>query len=193
MVNDAVNHPSHYCGAIETIDFIRDKLTPDQFVGYCLGNVMKYVSRYRDKGGKQDLEKAAVYLGWAVRWYQDGRETPEESGPTVTPDAVVAVDFDGCLCTNAWPEIGEPNNPIIDKLIQHRRHGGKVILWTCREGVMLEKARIWCAMQGLEFDAINDNVPERKDLFQNNCRKIGADQYWDDKAVVVRAVANDKQ
>jgi hypothetical protein len=73
MANDAVNHPAHYCGAIETIDFIRDKLTPDQFVGYCLGNVMKYVSRYRDKGGKQDLEKAEVYLGWAIEHYDDDK------------------------------------------------------------------------------------------------------------------------
>lgn len=70
-MSDPVNHPSHYCGAIETIDFIRDKLTPVQFVGYCLGNVMKYISRYRLKAGKQDLEKAAVYLNWAIEHYAE--------------------------------------------------------------------------------------------------------------------------
>lgn len=65
--NDPVNHPAHYAGEIETIEYIRDKLTEDQFVGYCIGNVIKYVSRYRKKGEPaQDLEKAAVYLGWAI-------------------------------------------------------------------------------------------------------------------------------
>ena len=68
MKKDNVNHPSHYTtGEIEVIDYIRDKLDPDQFVGYCLGNVLKYVSRYRHKGEPlQDLRKAQVYLGWAV-------------------------------------------------------------------------------------------------------------------------------
>lgn len=64
---DLVNSPSHYTqGKIEVIDYIRDKLTKEQFVGYCIGNVLKYVSRYQLKGGKQDLEKAEVYLNWAI-------------------------------------------------------------------------------------------------------------------------------
>lgn len=66
MNNDAVHSPSHYCGGIETIDFIKDKLGWG-FIPYCLGNVIKYVSRY-DKKGKplEDLQKAAVYLQWAI-------------------------------------------------------------------------------------------------------------------------------
>ena len=65
--NDPVNHPSHYnTGNIEVIDFIKDKLTPELFEGYCIGNVLKYVSRYKHKNGVQDLEKAAVYLKWAI-------------------------------------------------------------------------------------------------------------------------------
>ncbi|WP_244943844.1 DUF3310 domain-containing protein [Siminovitchia fortis] len=64
---DLVNSPAHYTeGEIEVIDYIKDKLTADQFVGYCLGNVLKYVSRHRLKGGKVDLEKASVYLNWAI-------------------------------------------------------------------------------------------------------------------------------
>lgn len=65
--NDAVNHPSHYnTGNIEVIEYIRDKLTPEQYVGYCMGNVLKYCSRWQHKDGLQDLEKAYVYLGWAI-------------------------------------------------------------------------------------------------------------------------------
>ena len=41
----------------------------------------------------------------------------------------------------------------------------------------------WCAGHGLEFDAHNENVQELIDLYGNDCRKIGADEYWDDKAV----------
>lgn len=63
---DVVNHPSHYAGNIECIDYIRDKLTPEGFTEYCIGNVLKYVSRWRKKDGIQDLKKAAVYLNWAI-------------------------------------------------------------------------------------------------------------------------------
>lgn len=64
---DRVNHPSHYTfGEIEVIDYIRDKLTPEQFQGYCEGNVLKYVSRWEHKGGLEDLQKARVYLDWMI-------------------------------------------------------------------------------------------------------------------------------
>ena len=63
---DAVNAPAHYVGKIECIDYLRDKLTPDEFTGFCMGNVLKYCSRWRKKDGVQDLKKAAVYLNWAI-------------------------------------------------------------------------------------------------------------------------------
>lgn len=43
-----------------------------------------------------------------------------------------AVDFDGTLCENRWPEIGEPNQELIGYLVGRRQQGDKVILWTCR-------------------------------------------------------------
>lgn len=68
--SDNVNQPSHYTNSnIETIDYIKDKLTQQQFEGYCIGNVTKYLSRYRLKNGKEDLEKAKVYLEWAIENY----------------------------------------------------------------------------------------------------------------------------
>lgn len=64
---DMVNHPSHYANkGIEVIDYIRDTLTPDGFTEYCGGNVLKYVSRWRHKGGVEDLRMAKVYLGWMI-------------------------------------------------------------------------------------------------------------------------------
>jgi hypothetical protein len=63
MKDEIINHPSHYAGTkIEVICYIEDKLTTEQFEGYCIGNVLKYVSRYRLKGGIEDLKKADWYL-----------------------------------------------------------------------------------------------------------------------------------
>ena len=67
-LSDNVNHPSHYADKeIEVIDYIRDTLGADEFVGYCIGNVLKYTSRWRKKGGVEDLEKAKVYLDWGIQ------------------------------------------------------------------------------------------------------------------------------
>lgn len=62
--DDAVNHPAHYThGNIEVIDIIRDQLSKDQFVGYCLGNALKYVCRCQHKGKMtEDIKKAIWYL-----------------------------------------------------------------------------------------------------------------------------------
>ena len=66
-MTDPVIRPSHYTqGEIETIDYIRDKLTAEEFVGYCKGNILKYISRELHKNGTEDLKKAQVYLAWAI-------------------------------------------------------------------------------------------------------------------------------
>ena len=97
-MNDAVHHPAHYTkGNIECIDAIKASMTNKAFEGYCKGNVMKYIFRYEDKGGVEDLEKAQVYLGWlldsakAVDWQEE-----QPSGSTARLD-------DGgiyCACGN---------------------------------------------------------------------------------------------
>ena len=101
-------------------------------------------------------------------------------------EKVIAVDFDGCLCELAWPDIGRPNAPVIEKLIQMQSEGVKIILNTCRVDDYLSKAVGWCQSFGLSFDAVNENLPERIQLYGGDCRKISADEYWDDKAVCVR-------
>lgn len=95
---------------------------------------------------------------------------------------IFAVDFDGTLCKEAWPEIGEPNLALIHYLLCMKTHGEKIILWTCRDGELLEKAVSWCREYGLVFDAINDNLPEMIKRFGGNSRKIFADIYIDDRA-----------
>ena len=98
---------------------------------------------------------------------------------------IIAVDFDGTLCFSAWPDVGEPNNPLISYLKRQQKAGNKLILWTCRSGAALDKAVSWCReVADLEFDAVNDNVQEVIDYYGNNSREISCDIYIDDRACV---------
>ena len=99
-----------------------------------------------------------------------------------------AVDFDGTLCMNMWPEIGEPIYDMINWVKQLRDDGHKIILWTCRCGMSLVEAIVWCAEHGLFFDAVNDNLDEHKREFGGNSRKVNADYYIDDKALYPSAM-----
>lgn len=96
---------------------------------------------------------------------------------------VVAVDFDGTLCENEWPNIGRPKHEIINWIKRLKSEGHKIILWTCREGEALDVAVKWCEHYGLYFDAVNDNLEEHKNLFGGDSRKVMADLYIDDKAI----------
>ena len=69
---DNVNHPQHYTqGGIETIDYLQAKMTQEQFEGYLLGNILKYVSRYPHKNGIEDLQKAEWYLNKLIEVKED--------------------------------------------------------------------------------------------------------------------------
>ena len=73
---------------------------------------------------------------------------------------IIAVDFDGTLCVNKYPEIGDPNEELIAYLKKRQANGEKLILWTNRVDDRLDEAVKWCAEHGLMFDAVNDNLPE---------------------------------
>lgn len=65
--HNPVEHPNHYCqGGIECIKAIEASMPPEGFQDYCKGNVMKYIWRWREKNGLEDLKKAQVYLGWMI-------------------------------------------------------------------------------------------------------------------------------
>jgi len=95
----------------------------------------------------------------------------------------IAIDFDGCLCSDAYPDIGEPCWPVINRALAEQRAGAGLILWTCRVGEYLTEAVAACAGWGLIFDTVNENLSERVEIFGSDCRKVSADEYWDDRAV----------
>jgi len=91
---------------------------------------------------------------------------------------IIAVDFDGTIVENRFPKIGpELPNAIesIVRLQQEELH--QIILWTVREGELLEEAIDWCKNHGLLFYAVNKNFPEEKTV---GTRKLKADLYIDD-------------
>lgn len=94
---------------------------------------------------------------------------------------VIAIDFDGTLWETDWPRLVRPILPVIEMAKARKAAGDKLILWTCREGSELDVALEACREQGLEFDAVNDNLEEAKAEWGNNPRKVAADEYWDDK------------
>jgi hypothetical protein len=96
---------------------------------------------------------------------------------------IIAVDFDGTLCDFCFPHIGEPNKELIRDLIQAKRDGHYLILWTCRTGEHLHEAVAWCAKHGLEFDRVNENLEEHIARYGGDSRKIFYHRLIDDCAV----------
>lgn len=94
---------------------------------------------------------------------------------------IIAVDFDGTLCENKWPEIGTANEELIEYLRDRQKNGDKLILWTCRVDDMLRKAVEWCKEKELVFDAVNENLPEIVENFGSDTRKIFSNEYIDDR------------
>lgn len=72
-MHDPVERPAHYtAGGIETIDYLLAKLAPEEFAGFCRGNVLKYVSRAPHKNGLEDLKKARWYLDRLIKQLEGG-------------------------------------------------------------------------------------------------------------------------
>lgn len=95
---------------------------------------------------------------------------------------IIAVDFDGTMCVNKWPDIGEANEELLNYLREEKAHGTKLILWTNRSGTHLSDAVDWAKERGIEFDTVNDNLQESVEFFGGNSRKIYATEFIDDRA-----------
>lgn len=94
---------------------------------------------------------------------------------------VIAVDFDGTIVTNEYPNIGTEIPFVINVLKKIQEEGKyKLILWTSREGEKQEEALEWCHQHGLTFYAVNKNYPEEKESDNNYSKKIRATYYIDD-------------
>ena len=95
---------------------------------------------------------------------------------------IMAVDFDGTLVSDRFPEIGIERKEICNTIRRYQEQGVKSILWTSRTDEHLEAAVNWCKEHNLNFDAINQNIPEVIALTGRDTRKVFADVYIDDKS-----------
>ncbi|MCI6160792.1 MAG: hypothetical protein MR681_05595 [Prevotella sp.] len=97
---------------------------------------------------------------------------------------VIAIDFDGTIVEHKYPEIGKELPFATDtiKMLIADRH--QVILWSVREGKLLQDAVDWCKNRGIEFYAVNKDYPE-EDIENNDhfSRKLNADLFIDDRNI----------
>ena len=97
---------------------------------------------------------------------------------------VIAVDFDGTIVEHRYPEIGEERPFATETLKMLIRDRHQLILWSVREGKLLDDAVEWCRQRGVEFWAINRDYPEETtDNNQSFSRKIKADLFIDDRNI----------
>ena len=120
---------------------------------------------------------------------------------------VIGVDFDNTICIDEWPEIGALIPGAIETIKEVHAKGHKIVLYTQRNdhyyaycpelidyGVkhgknfkntvnLLSPVIDFLKERGLEFDAVNENLPEMIELWGGESRKVFADVYIDDKAV----------
>ena len=91
---------------------------------------------------------------------------------------IYAIDFDGTIVKNAYPNIGSIYPGAYKFIRDVQARGDKWILWTLREGEKLREAVDFLHLLGLIPDAVNDNLP--CDRYKNNPRKVFANVYIDD-------------
>jgi hypothetical protein len=95
----------------------------------------------------------------------------------------IAIDFDGTIVEHRYPRIGEEIPFAVDtlKLLQQEKH--RLILWSVREGDLLDEAVEWCRARGLEFYAANKDYPEEERDHEGFSRKLKVDMFIDDRNV----------
>ena len=93
----------------------------------------------------------------------------------------IAVDFDGTIVEHRYPKIGEEISFATEtlKILAQERH--KLILWTVREGELLEEAIEWCRQRGVFFYSVNKDYPEEEKSHNGFSRKLKADLFIDDR------------
>lgn len=94
---------------------------------------------------------------------------------------IIAVDFDGTIVEHQYPKIGKPIPFAIETLLQLQKDGHILIMWSVRDGELLQEAVDYCANKGLIFYTANKNYPEEDVAIAP--RKLNADLFIDDRNV----------
>ena len=95
----------------------------------------------------------------------------------------IAVDLDGTIVQHRYPEIGREIPFAIDTLKMLSQEGHRLILWSVREGRLLNEAVEWCRERGLEFYAVNKDYPEEERSHDHYSRKLKVELFIDDRNI----------
>ena len=95
----------------------------------------------------------------------------------------IAVDFDGTIVEHRYPEIGREIPFATDTLKMLIKEGHRLILWSVREGKLLDEAVEWCRERGVEFYAVNKDYPEEGREDRNFSRKLKGEMFIDDRNI----------
>ena len=97
---------------------------------------------------------------------------------------IIAVDFDGTIVEHCYPAIGKVRPFATETLKKLAADGHRLILWTVREGRLLDEAVEFCRERGVEFYAVNRDYPEEEKAHNKHySRKLKADVWIDDRNV----------
>jgi len=100
----------------------------------------------------------------------------------ISETITIAVDFDGTIVDDDYPKIGRAKLFAFDTLLKLQEKGHRLILWTYRNGKMLEEAVVFCKENGVVFYAVNKSFPE-EEFDPKYSRKINADIFIDDRNI----------
>ena len=96
----------------------------------------------------------------------------------------IAVDFDGAIVEHRYPEIGEEKPFAVQTLRMLIADHHRLILWSVREGKLLDDAVEWCRERGIEFYAVNRDYPEETESGNEYySRKLKADIFIDGRNI----------
>ena len=96
----------------------------------------------------------------------------------------IAVDFDGAIVEHRYPEIGEEKPFAVQTLRMLIADHHRLILWSVREGKLLDDAVEWCRERGIEFYAVNRDYPEETESGNEHySRKLTADIFIDGRNI----------
>ena len=95
----------------------------------------------------------------------------------------IAIDFDGTIVENAYPEVGELRENAKSIINQLYEDGHTLIINTCRSGRYSDEAKDFLIRNKIKFHFFNENCPTLIQKYRGDCRKISADVYIDDRCI----------
>jgi histidinol phosphatase-like enzyme len=96
---------------------------------------------------------------------------------------IIAIDFDGTIVADQYPEIGQLKPNAKEVIQQLKEDGHYIIIWTCRTGTRMYQVRDFLNEQEIPFDQINKSNPDNVEKYGIDTRKVYADVYIDDKGL----------